>query len=137
MSYLKSAAVFLLAMMVAAALNMALILLGPFVISTPAGFDNSSQEAVKNTVHLLGARHFVFPLLAHALGTLAGAWLGARFAPHGLAVAIGVGLVSLLGGVANIVMIASPLWFEVVDALLCYLPMAWLGYRLGGRASAG
>jgi hypothetical protein len=31
----------------------------------------------------------------------------------------------------------SPLWFNITDLCLAYLPMAWLGYLIGRRKAAG
>ena len=133
MIYLRSIGAFVAGMAVAAAVNFGLILLGPLVIAVPDGFDNSSQQAVMETVHLLEARHFIFPLLAHALGTLAGVWLGALLAHHKLVVGVAVGALSFAGGIANVIALPGPTWFEVLDLLVCYVPMTWLGYRLATR----
>ena len=136
MPYLRSLGAFVAGMLVAAAVNLGLILLGPLVITTPAGFDNSSQQAVIETIHLLEARHFVFPLLAHAVGTLAGVWLGALLAHHRVFVGCAIGAVSLIGGIANVAAMAAPLWFEVVDLLFCYAPPTWLGLKLAMQRAA-
>jgi hypothetical protein len=39
----------------------------------------------------------------------------------------------LVGGVINIAMLPSPVWFSVTDLIVAYLPMAWLGGRAAGR----
>ena len=44
-----------------------------------------------------------------------------------------VGAFFLIGGIAAVAMLPSPLWFTVVDLVFAYLPMAWLGYRLAAR----
>lgn len=44
-----------------------------------------------------------------------------------------VGLVFLVGGIINVVMLPSPLWFTLTDILLAYLPMAWFGTQLARR----
>ena len=74
------------------------------------------------------------PFLAHALGTLAGAWLAALLAAsHKMGLALGIGVLFLAGGISAVVMLPAPLWFEVLDLLLAYIPMAWLGGRLAIR----
>ena len=45
---------------------------------------------------------------------------------------MGLGIFHLLGGIAAAVMIPAPLWFIVVDLVLAYIPMAWLGAKLTG-----
>ena len=51
-------------------------------------------------------------------------------------VAYVVGALFLCGGIANVVMLPAPLWFEVLDLVTAYLPMAWLGARLATRPRA-
>lgn len=34
-------------------------------------------------------------------------------------------------------MIPAPLWFDVLDLALAYLPMAWLGYQLQQKLKRG
>jgi hypothetical protein len=77
------------------------------------------------------------PFAAHAVGTLAGAIAAARIAAHRpLVPAMAVGGVFLLGGIAAVRMMpATPAWFAAVDLGLAYLPMAWLGARIGMRRS--
>jgi hypothetical protein len=49
-----------------------------------------------------------------------------------------VGGFFLVGGIAASAMIPAPTWFKALDVVLAYLPMAWLGGRIGGgRAPAG
>lgn len=116
------------------ALNMALILAGPHVIPPPPGVDVSSAEGMKASMHLYEARHFVFPFLAHALGTLGGALVAYLVAASQRGrFAYAIGGVFLAGGIAACVMIPAPAWFMVLDLVAAYLPMAWLATRLGRR----
>ena len=131
--YLITAAGVLLGMVVGSAVNMGLIIIGPAIIATPQGFDNTSQESMLATVHLLEARHFVFPFLAHALGTLTAALIAGLIASHRLVAAIVAGSLSLLGGVINAILIPAPVWFEIVDLVFAYVPMIWLGYWLATK----
>ena len=48
-----------------------------------------------------------------------------------LAVALVIGAVFLAGGIAASRMIPAPAWFVTLDLLGAYVPMAWLGARLG------
>lgn len=123
--------------------NMGLITVSGSVIPPPAGADVTTMEGLRSSLHLFEPKHFVFPFLAHALGTLVGAAVTALLAAsRKTALALAVGVVFLAGGVANVLMLPSPLWFDAVDLLGAYLPMAWLGGRLGagktlGRRQAG
>jgi hypothetical protein len=114
--------------------NMALIAVSGHVIAPPPGADMATAEGLKAAMPLLEPRHFLFPFLAHSLGTLAGAALATLIAPgRGKLPAFIVGAIFLLGGLAAVAMIPAPLWFSVLDLLLAYLPAAWLGHRLIAR----
>jgi hypothetical protein len=41
-----------------------------------------------------------------------------------------IGIFFLAGGIGNIIMLPSPLWFTFVDLAEAYLPMAWMGGKL-------
>lgn len=114
--------------------NMALVLLGPMVIPPPAGVDMTTPEGLTAGIALLEPRHFIFPFLAHALGTLIGALAGASLVTkHRPIVAYGVGLLFLAGGIAASRMIPAPTWFITLDLVAAYIPMAWLGLTLANR----
>jgi len=114
--------------------NMGLITLGPHVIPPPVGVDLSKAESLKASVHLFEAKHFLFPFLAHAVGTLVGSLVAYRVARScRAAFAYTIGGLFLAGGIAACFMIPAPAWFMALDLLVAYLPMAWLATRLGGR----
>lgn len=111
--------------------NMTFITIGGSVIPPPAGADVSSMESLKASMHLFGPEHFVFPFLAHALGTLAGALVAAAVAKtHVVRFALVIGVLFLVGGSVTISMIGGPLWFNAVDLILAYLPMGYLGGKI-------
>ena len=115
--------------------NMAILIIGSYIIPVPEGMDMMNAESIKEHMHLFQFKHFVFPFLAHALGTLVGAFVAAKFGVvKPLQLAILVGVFFLAGGIANIKMIPSPVWFTVVDVVLAYIPMAWIGYTLAKRS---
>lgn len=60
--------------------NMSLVMLGPEVIPLPEGVDMSNMEKFAENLKLLTPANFIFPFLAHALGTLAGAFIAAKIA---------------------------------------------------------
>ena len=114
--------------------NMALITLSPSLIPPPAGVDVSDAESLRRAIHLFEPRHFMMPFLAHALGTLAGALAAYLIAASYRArIAYVIGVFFLCGGVAASFMIPAPGWFIALDLLAAYLPMAWLGIRIGDR----
>ncbi len=44
--------------------------------------------------------------------------------------AIAVGVFFLFGGIMAVKLYGGPIWFAVIDLMLAYLPMGWLGARL-------
>lgn len=117
--------------------NLGLVTVGMSVVPLPEGTNVSSMEAVRETMNLLPPAHFVFPLLGHALGTLTGSFLAAKFAAsHRMKLAIGLGMIFLLGGLAMIFNCGGPVWFIASDLLLAYIPMAFLGGSLAGEKLA-
>ncbi|MBK7762670.1 MAG: hypothetical protein IPI46_04770 [Bacteroidetes bacterium] len=112
--------------------NMGIIILSGSIIAPPEGADVNTTEGLKASMHLFQPKHFIMPFLAHALGTLAGAWLAAKLATQNkLVLALGIGLFFLAGGIANVFILPSPMWFNVIDLVFAYLPMAYLGGKLG------
>ena len=107
---------------------MALVNVGPSVIPLPEGADVSTMESLRESMELFTAANFIFPFLAHALGTLVGAFVAFKLAcSHHMKFAIGIGVCFLLGGATMISMIGGPLWFNVLDLVLAYIPMAFIG----------
>lgn len=116
--------------------NLGIISLGGALIPPPAGFDGSNIENIAENLKLLKPVHFLAPWLAHAVGTLAGAFIAARVgASHPMRLGLGVGAFFLLGGITMLAMIGGPLWFAVLDLVGAYLPMAYLGGRWGRIAA--
>lgn len=112
--------------------NMALVMLGSAVIPAPEGVDATSMESVAASAHLYQPKHFLFPFLAHAIGTLAGATVAYVMAgSYRSAVAWAVGAVFFAGGIAAARMIPAPTWFVVADLVLAYFPMAFAATKLG------
>jgi hypothetical protein len=114
--------------------NMLLVNAGPAVIPLPEGADVSTMEGLKATIHLFEPRNFVFPFLAHALGTLVGALTGALLAAnHKMKFALGISAFFLLGGIVGSMNLPAPTWFEILDIVVAYIPMGLLGGKLGSR----
>ncbi|MEZ4979368.1 MAG: hypothetical protein R2772_08720 [Chitinophagales bacterium] len=102
---------------------------------TPEGVNPADMESLKANMHLFQPKHFLMPFLAHALGTLAGAFVAALLAASNkLRLAMVIGIFFLAGGIANIMMLPSPLWFSILDLGLAYLPMAYLAYTFANKS---
>ena len=113
---------------------MGIIMISGSIIPPPNGADVTTMEGLKATMHLFEPKHFIFPFLAHALGTLVGALLAARFAANNhMRFALAIGVFFLIGGITSVYMLPSPLWYTVVDLVGAYLPMGYLGGKLAGK----
>lgn len=123
-------------LVVGSVVNMGIIQISGSIIPPPEGADNTTMEGLKASMHLFQPKHFLFPFLAHALGTLAGAIIATLIAAsHQLKFALSIGVFFLIGGISTVVMLPSPLWYTLVDLLGAYLPVAWLGFKLARRKS--
>lgn len=97
----------------------------------PIDVDINDMEALAQVFPTLSLKHYLFPFLAHALGTFIGALLVALIASsHRMKLALGVGILFLIVGIIAAIIIPTPFWYKLVDLSLGYLPMAWLGGRL-------
>jgi hypothetical protein len=137
-TFFRSIFAVVLGLVVGGGVNMGLVLVSPHVIPPPAGVDVSNVESLRAAIHLFEPKHFLFPFLAHALGTLAGAtvaFLVAVRIPSLFSFVIGTAF--LAGGIAAAFMIPAPSWFMGLDLSIAYLPMAWIGAMIGRRIKKG
>ena len=130
---MKSVLLSVLGLFIGAFTNGLIVQLGTFLIKAPKGLDLATEEGLAKAMPLMGVEHFVFPFLAHAIGTFIGAYFVTRVrVDKPLIYALAIGFAFLAGGVMMVVMLPqTPLWFILLDLLVAYLPMAYLGYRLG------
>lgn len=121
----------LVGVLVGGALNMGIIMMSSSVIPPPNGADVTTMEGLVASMHLFEPKHFIMPFLAHALGTFVGAFIAGFIATtHKMRFAIGVGCWYLLGGIINVLMLPSPIWFTCLDLIGAYLPMAFIAGKL-------
>ena len=128
---LKNILAVIAGLLIGSVVNMGIIMVSGKVIPPPEGADVTTMEGLKASMHLMQPKHFLFPFLAHALGTFVGAALAATLAAtRKMQMAIIVGIIFLVGGIANVFMLPSPMWFNVVDLVGAYIPMAWIAGKL-------
>lgn len=115
--------------------NGGLIALSPMFIPAPEGVDVNDVESIKANIHLYEAKQFIFPFLAHALGTLAGAFTAAKIVDGNQnRIGLIIAAVFSLGGIGMVMMVPNaPIWFSVLDLVVAYFPMGWLGAKLASR----
>ena len=113
--------------------NIGLVELGHKVFPI-AGFDLNDMNSLASLMPTLDPMYFIFPFLAHALGTLVGALLAGRIATtHKMKFSMAIGGLFLVGGIMINFMLPGPTWFAVVDVLIAYIPMAWIGGKLAQK----
>lgn len=124
----------LVGVLIGSLVNMGIIMLSGSIIPPPDGVDATTMEGLKESMHLFEPKHYIMPFLAHALGTLAGAFITAKIAKtNKIKLALGIGLFFLIGGITNIYLLPSPTWFAIVDLVAAYIPMAWIGGKIGTK----
>lgn len=112
-------------------INMGLIMISSYIIPPPMGADLTTPEGLQAAKDLLEPKHFIFPFLAHAIGTFIGAFLTVIVGKNRrLTLAMIVGVFFLIGGISAAFMIPAPTWFIVLDLVLAYIPFAWLAYTI-------
>ena len=120
---------------IGSAINMGLIEAGHTLIPIE-GLDPNDMKALAKVMHTLSAKYFIFPFLAHALGTLVGAivagWIAAS---HKMKFSLVIGALFLLGGIAVSFMLPAPIWFIACDIIIAYIPMAFIGGKIAKKIS--
>ncbi|MDC1395481.1 hypothetical protein N8368_03125 [Bacteroidia bacterium] len=120
-------------------LNMGIIMIGPSVIPMPKGVKPMDEDSLEEFMHLFETKHFVMPFLAHALGTLVGAFVAVKLSnifnvPEvGLIASIAIGLLFLWGGIETSKSIGASMNATLFDAVLAYIPFTLGGYFLAKR----
>jgi len=104
------------------------------IIPFPPEVDTSIPEKIIDYIHLFEPKNFIIPFLAHALGTLVASFIIARYAAsQNFRLALIPGFLFLLGGIYMSRTYDAPTWFDGLDLLVAYLPMALLGSILGRK----
>jgi len=114
--------------------NMLLLGINGTIIALPAGADLTTNSGIRESIKLFSLQHFIAPFVAHAGGTLVGAFLAAMIAvSYKIRFAMLIGVFFLIGGILSIIMIGGPLWYNIIDLLFAYIPMGFWGYKLAEK----
>ena len=133
---LKNILAVIVGLIIGSIVNMLLLGINGSIIPLPDGADVSSYEGLRESMKLFGPEHYIAPFAAHAGGTLVGAFLAALIAAsHKIRFAMLIGALFFIGGLINVFMLGSPLWYSIIDLLFAYMPMAWFGYKIAGKFS--
>lgn len=145
MKILRNILAIILGIIVGSLVNMLIVVLSYDILPYPEGViamnmdDMFNMEAMQNTIESIKANidkftfsHYIFPFLAHAIGSFAGAWLAAKIAgTRKMLFAIIVGAYFLLGGILNATDLGMPFLATAIDLVFAYIPFAYLGGKLG------
>ena len=113
-------------------LNGSIIMISGNIIPPPAGVDVTTEAGLKAGLHLFEPKHFIMPLLAHAIGTFVGALACVRIAVSmKMVLALMIGVLFFAGGAQMVMILPAPMWFNITDLVLAYIPMAFLAARVG------
>lgn len=128
---LRNTLAVIIGLFVGSIVNMSIILISGSIIPAPEGADNTTMEGLKQSMYLFKPKHFLFPFLAHAIGTFTGAVATALIAiSNKKKLALVIGAFFLLGGIVSVCSLPSPMWFTIVDLVFAYIPMAYLALKL-------
>jgi len=121
----------LVGLFVGAFINGGIINISGEIIAPPVGANLKTMEGLIQAMPLMEPKHFIMPFLAHALGTLIGAILCSIIArSKQLALSLSIGLAFFIAGFMMVLQLPAPLWFDLVDLIFAYFPMAYVGYLL-------
>ena len=96
---LKNVLAVLVGIVIGSIVNMGIIMISGSIIPPPEGGDITTMQGLKATMHLFEPKNFIFPFLAHALGTLVGALVAAKIAAtRKQLMALLIGVFFLIGG---------------------------------------
>ncbi|MBW1654212.1 hypothetical protein [Flavobacterium quisquiliarum] len=111
--------------------NMSILSISGSIIPPPNGVDVTTAEGLKANMHLFESKHFLFPFLAHAIGTFAGALTTALIAvSNKTKLAFFIGAFFLFGGIVMVYTLPSPVWFSIIDLVFAYLPTTYLASKI-------
>ena len=136
MTILRNIIAVVISLFIGGMVNTGIIMVSGYIIPPPEGTDLKTLEGLLAAMPLMEPKHFLMPFLAHALGTFVGAFIAAKIAANNkMTFAIVIGCCFLVGGIMNIFMLPSPIWFTIVDVGFAYIPMAYLGGKIVLRKS--
>lgn len=117
--------------------NMFIIKISGKIIPPPPGVVLTTEEGLKAAMHLMQPKHFLFPFLAHALGSFVGAAVTVLLAvSNKMKLALIIAASFFIGGAMMVYQLPSPLWFSILDLGGAYFPMGYLAAKFGVRKNS-
>ena len=121
---LKNIGILIFGIIIGMIVNMGFIIIGGIIFPLSESFEpmNGINWDLK---------YFIFPFLAHSIGTLSGAFVSSKLSRnYHIIIPLIVGLYFLSGGIYMMTILPAPTWFISLDLILCYIPMALLGWKI-------
>ena len=121
---LKNIGILIFGIIIGMIVNMGFIIIGGIIFPLAESFEpmNGINWDLK---------YFIFPFLAHSMGTLSGAFISSKLSRnYHIIIPLIVGLYFLSGGIYMVTILPAPTWFISLDLILCYIPMAVLGWKI-------
>ena len=120
----KNIGIVILGIIIGMIVNMGLIIFGGIIFTLSENFD--PMNAIN-----WDFKYFIFPLLAHSIGTLSGAFIVSKLSKNShIIIPLIVGLYFLSGGIYMVTILPVPMWFISLDLIVCYIPMSLVGWKL-------
>ena len=121
---LKNIGILILGIIIGMIVNMGLIIIGGMIFPLSESFE--PMNAIN-----WDFKYFIFPFLAHSIGTLSGAFIASKLSRnYHIIIPLIVGLYFFSGGIYMVTILPAPIWFISLDLILCYIPMALLGWKI-------
>ena len=106
---------------------MGLIIIGGKIFPLPNSFE--PMNAINWDI-----KYFLFPFLAHSIGTFSGAFIASKLSNnYHIIIPLIVGICFLSGGIYMVMILPAPTWFICLDLIVCYIPMALLGWNFNKK----
>ena len=127
MGILKNIAFVFIGIILGMFVNMGLIYIGGYAIELPENFD--PMNAINWEL-----KYFIFPFLAHALGTFSGAFLVSKLSKNSsIVLPLIIGVYFLAGGIYMVTILPAPYCFIILDLCCAYIPMAMLAWKMSKK----
>ncbi len=113
--------------------NMLLVYLGMSVVDYPETVTMKDSDTIGQSIRAgeFEFKHYIFPFIAHSMQALLGAFICTKIAASNyFKLAMLIGVISLIGGIWNSMILGTSFVANIID-WIAYLPMAYLGWRLG------
>tara|TARA_Y100001947_G_C10071541_1_gene190728 strand:+ start:12 stop:398 length:387 start_codon:yes stop_codon:yes gene_type:complete len=124
---LKNIGIVIISIIIGMIINIGLIIIGGMI------FPLSENFKPMNAINW-DLKYFIFPFLAHSIGTLSGAFVASKLSRNYHIIIPGiVGLYFLSGGIYMVTILPAPIWFICLDLIICYIPMCLLGWSLNKK----